>query len=244
MKAIPWVRWNLCGLVLALAGCANLAGPPPLRAATPDPLAGNGVANIAGVQKAGLLDMVRNLQAQSQHYAALAHLQAHDSRWGPSADSQLLRAGSLMATDQDAEARTLFLQLTQGDLAGTAHHGLGLLAARRGQLDEAIAAFERAARLQPTDAVVLGDLGYALLQRGRWAQARNPLFTAAELAPQDARALANLALYHHMTGNPELAERLLASPGIGPEARDKVRALAAARTGAVDGRETFSAPPR
>ena len=47
--------------MLALAGCANLAGPPPLRAATPDPLAGNGAANIAGVQKAGLLDMVRNL---------------------------------------------------------------------------------------------------------------------------------------------------------------------------------------
>lgn len=235
MRLVPWV------LALTLAGCANLAGPPPL---SPEAQQGQGGANIQGVQKAGLLDLVRNLQTQSQHYAALAHLQAHDSRWGPSPDSQLLRAGSLMATDQDAQARVLFLQLAEGNLAGTAHHGLGLLAARRGRLDEAITAFERAAQLMPTDPVVLGDLGYALLQRGNWAEARTPLFTAAELAPEDARALSNLALYHYLTGNPGLAERVLAAPGIGPEAREKVRALAATRRGSGASSETFSPLPR
>lgn len=228
----------LAGLVLA--GCGSLSAPQPVRPTGLEAPSTLPTPNIEGAQKAGTLDMVRTLQNQSQHYAALAHLQAHDNRWAPSADSQLLKARSLMATGQDAAAHTLYLHLTQdGVHAGTAHHGLGLLAARQGQWTAAIEALERAARLLPTDPVVLGDLGYALMDRGRWAEARSPLLTAVELAPTDSRGLANLALYHFRTGQTEQAERLLASPHVSAEARQRVRALAASQPTPLAG----TAPP-
>lgn len=240
-------RWLHSGLLalacLGLTACGNLPNTPlPPRPTAMDLAQNNATPNIEGAQKASILDMVKTLQSQSQHYAALAHLQAHDNRWGPSPESQLIKARSLMATDQDAAARALYLTMMQGELAGTAHHGLGLLAARQGQFDQALLAFGQAARLLPTDPVVLGDLGYALMQRGRWAEARTPLLTAAQLAPEDSRSLSNLALYHFKIGQAAQAEQILASPHVSAEARQQVRTLAQAAQGG--GGLPTAAPPR
>ena len=226
-----WWFTAMASIPLVLTGCAtspaHMAAAPHLqdtdgRSPTPD---------IQGAQQASMLTWVRTLQSRNQHYAALAYLQEHDKRWSPTPESRLLQAQSLAATGQFAQAQSLYLVLIhQESLAGLAYQGLGLLAVQQGRMNDAITAFQYAAQLLPTNAAVLGDWGYALLSDGRLSEAQKPLKTAAELAPDDAHSLANLALLYYLTGQPELAEKVLNAPVIKADVKEKVRELAQTST--------------
>jgi Flp pilus assembly protein TadD len=166
--------------------------------------------------------LVRRMQGNGLWFASLAHLDALEKRWGTTPETRLLRADALRQTGQAAEARALYARLAGTPLEGMAQHGMGLLAASEGQADEAIRAFERARALSPTDALLLGDLGYALLRAGRTAEARLPLMQAAQMQPDNARVQGNLALYLMVAGEREAAQALMNQRQLSAAARQSI----------------------
>lgn len=218
--------WQAGALALALA---LVAGGLP-RAATAQeagwlPPAAPAAAATGGLPdaRATYMTLIRELQAQGQSFAALAHIAQYEARWGASPDTQVLRADALRATGQHEAAAALYRQLLGGPRAAAAHRGLGLLEAAAGHWSAAIGPLAAAARLDPTDAATLGDLGYARLRAGRIAEARVPLMTAAQLRPTDSRTLANLASYFMASGQADQAEAVLRSPHVSEQARAMVR---------------------
>ena len=74
-----------------------------------------------------------------------------------------------------------------------AHDNLGILLRRKGQLDEAIAHFQKALEIQPDNARVHNNLGNALLQNGQLDEAIAHFQKALEIQP-------NLAVVHDNLG--------------------------------------------
>jgi Flp pilus assembly protein TadD len=63
--------------------------------------------------------------------------------------------------------------------------GVGYCLGRLGRSTEAVAAARRALALEPSSAVRLNDLGWALLEAQSYAEARSVLEQAVALAPAD-----------------------------------------------------------
>ncbi|HWH73815.1 MAG TPA: tetratricopeptide repeat protein [Methylibium sp.] len=225
MTPSPWpARIALLSLGLLLQGCATVwpagagtavAEPratPPTRPAAmaARPVAEPAAATATPDNRQTYLAVIEQLSRDGQHYAAYAHLQALEARHGGSPEVTLLKADALRASGDTQTAATLYGALLDTPLAARAYHGLGLIAGARQDFATAALLLDRAATRDPTHAGLLSDLGYALLLSGRPEQARRPLLTAAELAPQDARIQANLALYRRSVEGP--------APGCAPNA--------------------------
>lgn len=75
-----------------------------------------------------------------------------------------------------------------------ARNALGVLLARLGQLDAAIASLQSAAEIAPARSHVLSNLGYACLLAGRNSEARRHLQEALRLDPDNVKASSNLQL--------------------------------------------------
>jgi tetratricopeptide (TPR) repeat protein len=75
-----------------------------------------------------------------------------------------------------------------------AHNNLGILLAQRGQLDEAIAHYQRALRINPHYVDAHMNLGVVLAKRGRLDEAIAQCQRAVEIAPDDAQGHNNLGL--------------------------------------------------
>jgi tetratricopeptide (TPR) repeat protein len=69
-----------------------------------------------------------------------------------------------------------------------AHSNLGVALASQGKLDEAIAQYTEALRLDPDHARAHGNLGLALEAQGRTADAQRELELALRLNPNNADA--------------------------------------------------------
>lgn len=185
------------------------------------------------------LDLIRRMQKQGAYYASLAHIEAFRQRHGDSPALRLLQADALRHTGQLDAAGTLYDGLTRGEQAAAAWHGLGLIAARRDQDAVAEAALTRAAQLTPLDTAVLGDLGYARLRAGQLEQARAPLAQALELAPDDARAVANLAVWALLRNDTATAERVMQQGNVSDATRAEVQRQAIA----LRQRQPSTSPP-
>jgi len=74
---------------------------------------------------------------------------------------------------------------------------------RVGNVDAAVACYERALALRPDAAPVLGNLGGLLQQSGHVERARDALTRALALAPGDVASLVNLGVVHHALGDYE-----------------------------------------
>lgn len=114
------------------------------------------------------------------------------------------------------------------------------LEARR--LPEAAATAERALEIEPTFVRALVQLGYTLMEMGRFEEALHYLGRASELDPQNILAMWNRGVSYTVTGRPHMAQRILAhlmeiAPGFpgGAEelalAVEKAKALDAAIAG-------------
>lgn len=57
--------------------------------------------------------------------------------------------------------------------------------AKAGKHEEALSLFRKAVELEPDYAAALSDMGYCLLQMGRYTEAMEPLLKASRLAPDD-----------------------------------------------------------
>ncbi|MBB1162100.1 tetratricopeptide repeat protein [Aquariibacter albus] len=223
--AFPLSRRLLAGLLLAAAPvlAAPGIGPGTGRSDGAEP----GVDRPATDPRSAYLAVLGELRATGQHYAVLAHLQSFEAEFGESPDTLMLRADALRATGQGEAAGRVYTRLLTTPRAAAGHHGLGLLAGARGDMTQAATLLGRAVALEPTNPVLQSDLGYALIAGQRLGEARGPIFTAAQLAPNDPRILANLALYHASVGDRTAAESVLARPGISEASRQIIRGMLA-----------------
>ncbi|WP_374276937.1 tetratricopeptide repeat protein [Azonexus sp.] len=199
----------------ALSGCATQYPPLPDTATC-----GNG--DEAGTNTR--LTMIRRVLDSDQPYAALAHLDASGSR-GPGAD--LLRADILRRLDRGNEAAALYRGLLSTCMVGAGHHGLGLLSGQQGNLPESLKHFRQARLAQPADPRIRSDYGYALLLSGDREAARVEFMTALELAPDHRKAALNLALLHHLNGDPSRGDALARHHNASPEELSALRREAA-----------------
>lgn len=108
-----------------------------------------------------------------------------------------------------------------------AHANLGGALLDAGQVAEAVAAYEEAARLQPKWAEIRANLCHVYARLGRLAEAVTEGRMAIQLAPENAAARINLASVLLQTGRVEEAiEHLTVAHRVHPGAADVARALA------------------
>ena len=166
-------------------------------------------------------ELVHDMLAQGRAHAALAHLEELERQQGElDADQRLLRAEAYYRIGETAAAAADYRSLTDGPKAGQAWHGLGRIATPT-DLRAALQAFNQAVAARPTDAAVRNDLGYALLLAGRAADGCRHLYTAHELAPNQARVVANLLLCEGLRGRLQARERLLQVHGFSASEREQ-----------------------
>lgn len=211
---------------LLLAGCASSGGY--INRTTPAEIAeANQSSPPEANDKVMYLDLIRKMQSRGLYFASLAHIDAYRGRFGNTPALRLLQAEALRKTRQVDEAERIYRDLRHGPEAAAAWHGLGRIAASRGDYAEATQALSRAVSLAPIDATYLGDLGYARLLGGNPDAAREPLAKAAELEPSSHKAIANLALLLMVEGQPTRAHDMMQKADLPQPTRDAVVRLAA-----------------
>jgi Flp pilus assembly protein TadD len=173
------------------------------------------------------LGLIRQMQEQGMYFASLAHIDAYEQKNGSTPEVQRLRADALRETRQGAAAETAYRKLLSSSEAGAAWHGLGLLAAQNGDYKGAAASLREAVKVEPTNPVMLSDLGYAMLRSGDIAAARVPLAQAAELAPDNRKMIGNLALLLLVSGDAEKARAVMDKATLPADSRAAIYGLAA-----------------
>lgn len=150
---------------------------------------------------------------QGRMYAALANLQGLSQ----SAPEVRLAEAKIMRTIGRGEAKDLYQSLLGSCLAAAGEHGLGQLAAARGDQTEALSRLERARSLAPTDAKVRNDLGVVYLRQGRADEARFEFLTSLELDQNGGLGGQNLLTLLFFQDQWQQAAELVSRLGISPE---------------------------
>lgn len=228
-RALPGV---LAVSVVLLGGCATTGGAGTnmsQRADAQTQLAQKEAAErpaLLADNRATHVQLVTQMQQKGLYFASLAHIDALQQRWGADDELDLLRADALRHTGQTANARTVYSQLLATPMKARAAHGLGLLAGRAGDFQGAVRFLQQATQAAPTDADVLNDLGFALMQQGQWADARLPLMKASELASDNPRIWSNVALFLTLDGQTEQAMDVAESRQLSAVARNQIVEMA------------------
>ena len=186
---------GLCAL--ALGGCANLPGGAPMVGQRCD-------GDLSQTQTLQL-DVARDMLKDGRLHAALAHLETMPPQLLEVRESKaiaLRRIGS-------PQAKALYVGLLDTCKAGEAHHGLGQIALRDGQVAEAERELREAARLQPTDSMIRNDLGVVLLRKGDNEGARFEFLTAVELGDGGKLPATNLLSLLFLEGENSQAAALI-----------------------------------
>ena len=207
-------------LACGLSACA-LPPRPATTAATVAPCSAE-VSPSDNTRLAGIDQLLR----EGKPHAALAQLDALAAQGTRPPQAELARADALRRIDRLAAAEALYRAQLGGCLAGRAWHGLGLLQSQRGQLDDSLQSLSQARTLQPTDAKVRNDLGYALLLAQRFEDARFEFLTVLELVPGDGRAARNVVLLTLLEGRPDKAAELARSLGLDDATLERLAAQA------------------
>jgi len=173
------------------------------------------------------LGLIRQMQEQGMYFASLAHIDAYEQQNGSTPEVQRLRADALRETRQVEAADTAYRKLLTSPEAAAAWHGLGLMAAQNGDYKAATTSLREAVKREPTNPVMLSDLGYALLRSRDIAAARVPLAQAAELAPDNRKMIGNLALLLLVSGDAEKARAVMDKANLPADSRATVYRLAA-----------------
>lgn len=155
------------------------------------------------------LGLIEQMQQAGHWYASLAHTDAFERLHGSSTNIQLLRADALRNTQQYDAAKGLYMNLLNTGQASRAYRGIGLLEAGQGRYEEAVAALDKARRLNPVDPNILSDMGYALMLSGQLDEAHLPVMQASQLAPNSPRVQLNLALFLMASGQETLGGQLV-----------------------------------
>lgn len=146
------------------------------------------------------LGLIGRMQQEGMYYASLAHIDAFQKRFGTSTALQVLRADALRETGQDDAALQAYRELLATDRAGRAHHGIGLVLGRQGDFIRAAGELRQAAAIDPVNAQVANDLGYALMRAGALQDARVPVMQALELDANNPRVISNAVVWMLASG--------------------------------------------
>lgn len=145
------------------------------------------------------LKLVQTMIDQDNAYAALAHLDAYDQKWGTDRTSKQLRADSLRKTSQLDQAELVYKSLLGGGQeavkSGPVWYGLGKVSIERGDLRSAAIRLEKAVQMDPLHIKAYSDLGLVYLLEGQKEPSYNTLMKANQLASGDSNVMANLALW-------------------------------------------------
>jgi tetratricopeptide (TPR) repeat protein len=134
---------------------------------------GKGVARMA--QARGLLEeAVRYDQDLPEAWVMLAFTYLNDVRFSTSRELELRRA-------EQAVQRAVALAPDRDGV----HYVTGWLYYEQGRMPQALAAFERATELNPSNVAALGFRGAALVMLGRPNEALAPIEQAMRLSPRD-----------------------------------------------------------
>lgn len=160
-----------------------------------------------------VISLSAEMMAEGRLHAALANLESLPSQY----PEVRLRKARILRLLNDDRAEPLFSSLLNSCLNAEAHHGLGQIAAARGQYSRARDYLDLAARLAPADAAIRNDRGLVLMHLDHLPQARFELLTAVELNPASAQALDNLLTLLIYADQWKEAGELVRHRNVGPE---------------------------
>lgn len=193
--------------LLMLSGCAT-HGQAPWSALT----ASASCAKPSADQELAL-NLADDMAKDGKLHASLANLQNLPDNL---ADVRLRKARVYRLLGR-SEAEPLYRSLLGTCRAAEAEHGLGQLAAARGDNGQAQAHLQRAARLSPTDEKIRNDLGVVYLNQLRLDDARFEFLTAMELKQADQLAAVNLVSLLIYQDNWQQAAEVVSRAGLSPE---------------------------
>ena len=215
MKAVMAV----CALLM-LGGCAT-GGPsnPPWAA-----FSGGSCGKLSDDQELSM-NLADDMAKEGKLHASLANLQNLPQGY---AQVQLRKARIYRQLGRP-EAGPLYRGLLGTCLSAEGDHGLGQLAAARGDNTLAASYLERAAQAAPTDEKIRNDLGVVYLNQLRTDEARFEFLTALELKQSDQLAALNLVtllIYQDQWNQAaELASRAELTPEQVSDAQARAQAL-------------------
>ncbi len=171
------------------------------------------------------MNLADDMAKEGKLHASLANLQGLPERY---AQVQLRKARIYRQLGR-SEAEPLYKGLLGTCLAAEGEHGLGQLAAGRGDNALATTHLERAARMAPTDEKIRNDLGVVYLNQLRLDEARFEFLTSLELKQGDSLAALNLVtllIYQDQWSQAaELASRAELTPAQVGDAQARAQAL-------------------
>lgn len=215
MKAVMAV----CALLM-LGGCATGGASNPPWAA----FSGGSCGKLSDDQELSM-NLADDMAKEGKLHASLANLQNL-----PEGFAQVqLRKARIYRQLGRPEAGPLYRGLLGTCLSAEGDHGLGQLAAARGDNTLAASYLERAAQAAPTDEKIRNDLGVVYLNQLRTDEARFEFLTALELKQSDQLAALNLVtllIYQDQWNQAaELASRAELTPEQVSDAQARAQAL-------------------
>jgi Flp pilus assembly protein TadD len=210
----------IAGLSLLLLGGCATDGQTPWSALT-----SSASCSKLSADEQLKLNLADDMANDGKLHASLANLQSLPDNL---ADVRLRKAKVYRLLGR-SEAEPLYRSLLGSCLAAEAEHGLGQLAAAKGDNGQAQSHLQRAARLAPTDEKIRNDLGVVYLNQLRVEDARFEFLTAMELKQSDQLAALNLVtllIYQDdWSRAAELVSRLGLSPAQFSEAQSRAEKL-------------------
>ena len=141
----------------------QIINPVPIEQNAPEPLYEDALKAKAEQEREVHLTLVQKMIQQNNTYAALAHLDAYQQKWGTSLVSQRLRADAFRKTQQYDRAEALYKTLLNTDDNSQAFYGLGRVAIDKGDLPAAVPQLEKAIERNPLYVEAYSDLGLVYL---------------------------------------------------------------------------------
>ena len=176
--------------LLMLGGCASNGQSPWAALTSP------GSCSKPSSDQELALNLADDMANEGKLHASLANLQNLPDAL-PQVRQRKARAYRLLGR---SEAEPLYRSLLGTCMTAEGEHGLGQLAAARGDNAQAMAYMQHAAQLAPTDEKIRNDLGVVYLNQRRLEEARFEFMTAIELKQGDPLAAVNLVTIRAIGG--------------------------------------------
>lgn len=190
-----------------LGGCAS-NGQAPWAALT----SSSSCAKLSSEQEL-TVNLADDMTNDGKLYAGLANLQSLPDNL---AEVRVRKARVYRLLGR-SEAEPLYRSLLGSCLAAEGEHGLGQLAAARGDNGQAQAHLQRAASLAPTNEKIRNDLGVVYLNQLRLEDARFEFLTAIELQQSDPLATINLVTLLLYQDNWQQASQVVSRARLNPQ---------------------------
>lgn len=157
------------------------------------------------------LSVSQEMASAGRRHAALANLERLPA---DIPQVRLSKARLLRILGHADEAERLYRSLDGSCVAAEASHGLGQLAASRGDLVQAQQHLRAAASWAPSSEYIRNDLGVVYMKQRRLAEAQFELLTAMELNESSPRPALNLLALLLYQGNTPAAHELVRARGL------------------------------